>query len=71
MASLLHSLNNPTSLTSRLGATINVGQNHVRFPGGPHPQLFGTAAAKTRSWTHTCHPTLEDLPAHGRADLRY
>jgi Ras-related GTP-binding protein A/B len=27
----LHMLNIPASLTSRLGATINVEQNHVRF----------------------------------------
>ena len=33
MASPLHSSNNPTSLTSRLGATINVEQNHVLFWG--------------------------------------
>jgi len=29
----LHSSNNPASLTSRLGATIDVEQNHVRFLG--------------------------------------
>src|SRR5580693_3355770 len=28
-----HSSNNPASLTSRLGATIDVEQNHVRFLG--------------------------------------
>ena len=30
---MLHSSNNPASLTSRLGATIDVEQNHVRFLG--------------------------------------
>lgn len=30
---LSHSSNNPASLTSRLGATIDVEQNHVRFLG--------------------------------------
>ena len=29
----MHSSNNPASLTSRLGATIDVEQNHVRFLG--------------------------------------
>jgi Ras-related GTP-binding protein A/B len=29
----LHSSNNPASLTSRLGASIDVEQNHVRFLG--------------------------------------
>jgi hypothetical protein len=32
-ARALHSSNNPASLTSRLGATIDVEQNHVRFMG--------------------------------------
>src|SRR6267142_6961434 len=66
LASILHSSHNPASLTSRLGATIDVEQNNVRFLGDLI-LLWDCGGSRRVHGLVPVHPTLNDLPARRRA----